>query len=156
MPAVHRSIVMPGIPVETLLLALRVATMWNMQAIRDNIICDLVDSDIYLSRRVEVALTHNIKGWIKPCLMKLAELEENISYIQSRQLGLEATYMLACLREHMSGYGCSNCGNRKKNKSRTTCYSCGHSLGHDSASLASERFDLIAAENGWDWISEFS
>lgn len=133
--------------------------MWGMQAIRDNIICDLAVSDsMHLFHQTDVALKHNIKDWIKPCIFLLAEGSEILSYNQTQQLGPEAAYMFARLRdsEHLSkSVGCNYCGYDygRTRSSKPSCNNCGRAI-TVKKSLFSSLFDEIAHENKWDWIGE--
>ena len=68
-PSIAPSVTFNDIWVEEFTMILRVATMWNMKAIRDLAIYHLADRYMELCHRIEIALTYNIRIWIKPCIM---------------------------------------------------------------------------------------
>ena len=80
---------------------LKLSTMWEFDGPRNAAIrhLDSLEHPIDPIDKVVLATQYEIKEWLLPALLKLAQRSEPISIEESRRIGLETTVKLASVRE---------------------------------------------------------
>ena len=95
---------------------LKLSTMWGFDGPRNAAIrhLDSLEPPIDPIDKVVLAMQYEIKEWLLPALLKLAQRSEPISIEESRRIGLETAVKLASVREKVmltgsSGSYCRYC-----------------------------------------------
>ncbi|KAL4068137.1 hypothetical protein J3A83DRAFT_3816543 [Scleroderma citrinum] len=95
---------------------LKLSTMWEFHAPRIAAIIhiDSLDNMIDPIDKVVLAMQYDIKEWLLPALLKLAQRAESINIEEGRRMGFETALKLASVREKFSQesgrHRCHNCG----------------------------------------------
>ena len=92
---------------------LKLSTMWEFEGPRNAAIrhLDSLEPPIDPIDKVVLAMQYEIKEWLLPALLKLAQRSEPISIEEGRRIGFETTVKLASVREKVMLTGSSNsCG----------------------------------------------
>ncbi|KAI5997683.1 hypothetical protein F5J12DRAFT_851199, partial [Pisolithus orientalis] len=80
---------------------LKLSTMWECTSLRAAAISWLDGSSATLGdvEKVALAMQYDIKGWLLPSLLALAQRHNPISVEEGRRLGIETALKLASVRE---------------------------------------------------------
>ncbi|KAL4068136.1 hypothetical protein J3A83DRAFT_3816544 [Scleroderma citrinum] len=112
---------------------LKLSTMWEFDGPRNAAIhhLDSLEPPIDPVEKVVLAMQYDIKEWLLPALLKLAQRPEPISIEEGRRIGFETTVKLAAVREKVTLGGPSS--------SSSYCYSCGRNYGNNSLIVGQTR-----------------
>lgn len=79
--------------------ALKLATMWSFNSVRDMLISKLSQLNLSPVRRLELARIFNISQWFVPALRELLSRKDGLTLKEAEMLGLALTHTLSCLRD---------------------------------------------------------
>ena len=85
--------------------ALELTKLYEMPQIRSIVVKKLNDKISCPFRKIEFALKHDIKDWIKPCVMDLVERDQRLTFEEALKLGQPISFIVASLRERVNLWG---------------------------------------------------